>query len=272
MQRKAELSKEMLREQISLREQELAAMLSHLEKQTEMFPSGKINVTRCGNSYQYRLVGGEKGETRIYISKKNDKLIRQLVQKEYNLKIIKELRREIKVLTKCLKEYQPEQIEQCYTEAYPGKQIMIEPVALPDNMYRDRWLQEEYTHKTFIEDSTEYFTDSGERVRSKSEILIANKLYRNGIAYKYEYPVKLMDGRTVHPDFCCLHMRLRREILWEHFGMMDNEDYACNAVKKIEAYAKSGYLLGDNLLATFETAQTPLSSKYLDRIIKAVFV
>lgn len=272
MRKTAELSKETLQEQISLRKQELSAMLTQLEKQTEILPLGKINVTRCGNSYQYRLVDEDKSENRVYISKKNDKLIRQLVQKEYNQKIIKELRREIKALTRCLKEYQPDQLEQCYTEAYPGKQVMINPVVLPDKMYLDRWLQEEYTQKTFQEDSPEYFTDRGERVRSKSEIMIANKLYQKGIAYKYEYPLELTDGRIVHPDFCCLHMRTRREILWEHFGMMDNEEYACNAVKKLEAYAKSGYVMGYNLLATFETTQTPLSSKQLDRVIKAVFV
>ena len=49
---------------------------------------------------------------------------------------------------------------------------------------------------------------------------------------------------------------------------MDNAEYACNAIKKINDYANSGYILGKNFIATFETSNTPINANYIDDIIR----
>ena len=118
-------------------------------------------------------------------------------------------------------------------------------------------------------DCAEYYTDNGERVRSKSEIIIANKLYRYNIPYRYEYPLQLQSDIITHPDFTCLNVKTRQEYIWEHFGIMDNAEYACNAIKKISDYANSGYILGRNFIATFETANTPINANCIDSLIKS---
>ena len=48
-----------------------------------------------------------------------------------------------------------------------------------------------------------YISITGERFRSKSEVNIANYLYRNSISYIYEklYPHKVSEGRSYSPDF-----------------------------------------------------------------------
>lgn len=56
-----------------------------------------------------------------------------------------------------------------------------------------------YTRTDASDKSGEYIqpidiTDKGERVKSKSELTIANALYRSKIPYKYECPIILHNG------------------------------------------------------------------------------
>ena len=51
---------------------------------------------------------------------------------------------------------------------------------------------------------------------------------------------------------------------------MGEPDYAENAVQKLAHYAASGYTIGKKLIATFESAATPLSVKQVQAYIKAL--
>ena len=114
-------------------------------------------------------------------------------------------------------------------------------------------------------DETLFITNRNERVRSKIEVNIANMLDKYNVPYKYEYPMSLVKGETIYPDFLCLNVRTRKEIIWEHFGMMDDIGYLRKNYAKLQSYQLHGYMLGKNLITTFETSKQPLDS----RIIKA---
>lgn len=45
-------------------------------------------------------------------------------------------------------------------------------------------------------------------------------------------------------------------------------EYACNAIRKINDYTNSGYILGKNFIATFETSFTPINVNNIDSLIK----
>ena len=77
-----------------------------------------------------------------------------------------------------------------------------------------------------------------------------------------------MSGRIVYPDFYCLNVRKRREIVYEHFGMMDDPEYANNAVKKIEEYQRNGYWLGKNFIATFESSRKSINTLEIEELAK----
>ena len=110
----------------------------------------------------------------------------------------------------------------------------------------------------------------GERVRSKSEQLIADRLYVNGIPYKYECPITL-DGITFHPDFTILRLSDRKEIYYEHLGRMDDPNYAEENVYKLNTYARNGLIMGNNLYATFETRNQPLDVSIVELLIREEF-
>ena len=50
--------------------------------------------------------------------------------------------------------------------------------------------------------------------------------------------------------------------------MMDKQEYARAAVRKIESYQKNGIYLGERLILTFETEQSVLNSKNIEELAK----
>ena len=134
-----------------------------------------------------------------------------------------------------------------------------------------------WKRKPFAEDASKYFTANEECVSSKSEGIIADALLRHGVPYRYEFPLKLRAehtaGRknseaTFHPDFLCLNLRTREEFFWDHFGMMDDENYSNNAAGKLNLYAENGIYPGRKLIITMETQNEPLNTKTVDKLIK----
>lgn len=53
----------------------------------------------------------------------------------------------------------------------------------------------------FLEEGLVHRTERGELVRSKSELVIADKLHARSVDYAYEQPLTLSNGRTKYPDF-----------------------------------------------------------------------
>lgn len=129
-------------------------------------------------------------------------------------------------------------------------------------------LKEEYTGKEFFEEVPLHITERGERVRSKSEKILADKLFAMGIPYRYEYPLKMKGYGTIYPDFTILKVSSRTEVYLEHFGMMDDPQYCQKAVLKLQTYARNHIYPGKNLLVTFETLQTPLDMKSVEEMLR----
>ena len=122
------------------------------------------------------------------------------------------------------------------------------------------------THGTYIPRS-KLALARRERVRSKSEVIIADTLARHGIPYRYEYPLELKNDRTVHPDFLCLNVRTRAEFYWEHFGLMDDPDYLERTLLKLKSFAENHIIPGKNLIFTMESAACPLSTRQVENLI-----
>lgn len=93
-----------------------------------------------------------------------------------------------------------------------------------------------------------YATEKGDMVRSKSEVIIANILFRSGIDYIYEQPLQCPDKQIISPDFTIYHNG--RTFYWEHLGLLGKSDYDKNWKDKYERY-KSMQLL-DFLITTEE--------------------
>ena len=133
-----------------------------------------------------------------------------------------------------------------------------------DQLLND-WMNEAYKGKEFQEGTMMILSEKGERVRSKSEKILADYFFRNGIPYKYEKPLLLKGYGTVYPDFTLFSPKLRKEIYWEHEGRMDDPVYARSAVKKIYGYEQNGIFEGERLILTYETEETVMNTRDIER-------
>jgi len=97
-------------------------------------------------------------------------------------------------------------------------------------------------------------TDKGHMVRSKSELVIANLLYDQGKGINYEYE-QILDGTKVlgrlHPDFSFADAAGDR-VIWEHLGMMHDDEYVRGWNWKLAWYKENGFELGKNLFTSEE--------------------
>ena len=256
---------------------ELSNLLAIKQKALKAAPEGNLRISKSNGAVQYYHKSTSEKTGGHYILAKNKKLAQQLAQKEYDKKVLAAANQELKLLNRTLHQYEQLQIrskiaEKIFSRLTKMRQKLIKPVRLADETFAAQWLGLSYEKKPFAEDSTKYATARGDFVRSKSENIIADTLYRMSIPYRYEFPLELKteDGRRIklHPDFCCLNLRARQEFYWEHFGMMDVLDYAEKAVAKLKLYAHNGIFPGRNLIITTETSKQPLSTKLVEKIIK----
>ena len=152
------------------------------------------------------------------------------------------------------------------------RQLLVTPVEPIWEKELAKWYDSEYHGKEFYEGTAEIVTEKGERVRSKSEKILADYFYRNNILYQYEKPLYLKGYGTIYPDFTFLSPRTRREIYWEHDGKMDDPAYAKSAVRKIDTYQKNGIYPGENLILTFETSDIPLNTRTIQEMVRRFLV
>ena len=112
---------------------------------------------------------------------------------------------------------------------------------------------------------------SGEKLRSKSEVIIANALYMNHIPYRYECELTFGDV-SLHPDFTILHPVTFEIFYWEHFGMMDVPAYRESTYQKLRLYGEHHIYPGDRLITTYESETSPLDSEKIQKIIAQNFL
>lgn len=212
----------LLRERIA----ELSAVEGMLSKRLSRAPAGVLNVSPHRGGFQYFRVTAKTGRKGEYIPERKMSLASAIAQRDYDAKMLAEIQRQRGALEKCVEKYDVSVAENLYAQLHPARRSLVAPLVYPDDDFVARWSAVNYSGRGFDADGPMLMTARGERVRSKSEIIIADALFRRGIPYRYEYPHELLLAGArnrkrivVYPDFTCLNVRTHREIVWEHFGM-----------------------------------------------------
>ena len=258
-------------DQLIIEERILQEQVDLLKERKSNYPEGILEISYSHGHVQYyrRDCSSDRNRARRVYIRKNDKSIAGMfAQRDYDLKLLGELQERLTAVSKARTAYEqtsPEGIIRSFTKE---RQDLIIPLIPSDIQFIRDWQSQEYKGKPFAEDSPQIFTARGERVRSKSEKIIADTLERKGIPYKYEAMMTLKDGITVYPDFRVLNVRKRKEFIWEHLGMMDDENYASRAVNKLNIYFTSGFFPGEQLIFTMESLKSPLGTKIIEMIIE----
>lgn len=252
------LKKMLMQEQKRLKE-----IIKKAKEGAEGFPEGSLRISNDrGHVRFYHCVEDRLGR---YIPRKNSQLPKQLAQKDYQEEVIQVATERLKQISRILKDYEDDEIEQIYMASHPERKTLITPIEPSAEQLISDFLNETYKGKEFQEGTPVILSEKGERVRSKSEKILADYFFRNDIPYKYEKPLLLKGYGTVHPDFTLFAPKLRKEIYWEHEGRMDDPVYARSAVKKINGYEQNEIFVGERLILTFETEETVINTKDIER-------
>lgn len=243
------------------REIQLLKIKKDKEKSLLKAPEGYLRVCSSNGKVQYYYRNDPKDFNGVYMNEKERKLAEKLAQKDYDQKVLKAVEKELQAIKKYREKYPAKNAEEIFGILHEGRKKLIKPIKPTTEQYVQNWESYEYKGKHFFEDTPEFYTAKGERVRSKSEVIIADTLHREGIPYRYECPVYFEKIGNIYPDFTVLNKRTRKEMYWEHFGIMDEPVYAENMVRKLNTYAQSGMFSGKNLIATYESKNIPLNQK-----------
>lgn len=255
-----------LKEMLLEEERRLACIIEKGKERLQNAPEGTLQVSGRKDATQYYYCNDDGEKT--YIRKENQDIIQKLAQKEYDKRVLRFAEKRSKQIKRLTKDYEEDEIEKIYWLEHPEKRRVICPVEVPWEEQLKQWEEEIYTPKSFQEGTAVILTEKGERVRSKSEKIMADFFYNNGIPYKYEKTLYLKNVGIVYPDFTFLSPVLRKEIYWEHDGRMDDPKYAEYAVRKIHAYEQSDIWPGERLILTFETEKTILDIEIIKKLLE----
>ena len=250
-----------------------AKKLENLEFQArrclDIMPKKQLYCFERKSGFQY--YDGKK-----YLGKKEAEHAKNMAMRDCYEKMYPAIKEALKGIKALLEFFENKTLDNIYEKMNEGKKILIgNDVDTPESRIR-RFKEEKYDPGNFNEDDkSEYYTEKGERVRSKAEVIIANALYMRGIPYHYEQPMYLQAGsRKVlfRPDFQTVNISTGRRWILEHFGMMDSENYYKGAVQKIRVYENNGIMLGRNLILLYETSENPLSMRSVKKYIEEYLI
>lgn len=265
-----------LEEALRKKEKELKEIEARMKGIRREGPEGTLQVSTIRGCYRYyRNLAGETGEesVREYLPQKEHSLAAQMAQGEYDKSFCRELDRQLHMVQRMLKNYDSQRLSDTYEKMHPGKKIFVKPYHMGDEAFRKQWIEKAYEKNPYPFDEKEVLTEGGERVRSKSEAFIADRLRQYGIPYRYEAALATWGGKVLYPDFTILNVRKRTIYYWEHFGRMDDPEYVNKqCIKKLEEMREMGIFPGKNLICTFESTAYPFAGRGVNDLIEEFLI
>lgn len=251
--------------------------ISRLEASLRALPDGNLICTRNGSKGQYVRWYANTGNGLRYLSKKERELAKKLAQRKYLSLELAKLIKQLEHLT------DPEFIrnQNIYSEKICALTSDSSPYAglLADYskdfqvgaFTPDIWQNASFPTNPSHPEHLLHKSLSGEKLRSKSEVIIANALFMNHIPYRYECEL-LLGEVSLFPDFTILHPVTHEVFYWEHFGLMNNPDYRNNASQKLRLYLENQIYPSERLITTFESDTLPLDSGKIQHLIEQYFL
>lgn len=251
------------------RKEYLENLMATIRKNNENLPEGKLRISNDGGNLHYYCITEPYDTHGKYIPKKNYILACELAQKDYQQRLYKEAEKEWKDINTFLRKHRETHLEDIYINLNSYRKEIVDPIVISDDMFIKQWEAQVYETNPYYQDEKVYLTKKEEKVRSKSEVLLADMYYEMGIPYRYEAELCLKNGKKKYPDFTILDVRTRSIIYHEHMGLLDSEEYRRANLCKLEEYRKNGIFLGKNLFITYEAEGVYLNIKEIKETVKS---
>ena len=255
---------------------QLENALKQVDEFLENVPQGSLKwQNKNGKTYYYHQFMQNNKWVRRYIKKGELLLAKTLAQKQYYISIRPILEKMLDEIKRFIKKCPLNELEEIYDNLSVERKNLVMPLQASAKEKVKQWETEVYEKNLMYPENLRFETEKGDMVRSKSEVIIANILYRNrkNILYKYERPLEVIENgrqKTIYPDFTILNKHTGEITYWEHAGRMDDPYYANDFVKKMNTYIANDLLPGRDVVVSFESQSTPLDIKVVKRLVKQI--
>ena len=201
-------------------------------------------------------------------------------ERRFLKKALPEFEKNIRMLQKLKNEYRP--FDAAAVNAGLPKAYRMSPEHLREVIGMDearKWQQKAFAEKERLDarlgvrfpEELKHTAKNGVKMRSKSEVVIANGLIDAGILFVYELPVKIF-GKWIRPDFTLYCPRTGRIIYWEHVGGLYSDGYRNDFVLKMDTYHWAKLVPGVDFLLSFEDLKGNLNSDIIDTMIRELLL
>lgn len=261
------IARKIIRRYFIIQKKEIIAKIEkeikELSAKSKKLPKENIYYCKNGKYIQWYKVSSGSPQ---YIPSKNKDVIKKLVYKKFVDKRLAFLKAQQRTLAPLLKLHSRsiEEYEKMISDSH--YMSLITDLIPPSVSGYKSWANMDYPRNHNHPENLIHPTVGNLIVRSKAESMIATALSNHGIPFRYEF-LHTLSGIDLFPDFTIIIPSSGKMVIWEHFGLMDNEDYVNELKHKIELYAKNGFLMGDNLICSFENQAKPLSILEIEKLI-----
>lgn len=249
-------------------------IIADLESQTSLaeqyrhrlldLPEGKLSASTIkGRTYYYKVDQGKK----LYLGKADCEDVKLLQTRAHLIESLKRIEKNCKALHHLLEEYEsiePDIINRNVPKAYQLSEQR--DYQFTDWIDLQEWGSAKYDKNTKYPDRLIHRTLKGERVRSKSEVIIADILFLKGVEYHYEENLTL-GKETIAPDFKVAVASQRRFRRIEHFGMLSSSKYLEDCLWKLRLYFSHKFVPWDDIIFTFEAQDGGIDAQTIGWIV-----
>ena len=233
------------------------------KRKVKTLPGGCLNCKRTESGAEYYLVE-RKTRKQTYVPKNQENMVDEIKLRKRLEISISILEKNIAAQEKMLMKYQPYEFNNI--EKIIPKIYRTQPPPTEEKVHiKDRI--------RVFDDGVIHLTSFGLKVRSKSEVMIAELLKSKQVEFEYERPLILKNALgenvKIHPDFTFTG-RYGDKLYWEHFGLLGTRQYRADVLKKMETYIINGIMPSVRLFMTAESADGSIDAGVIMRTIEMI--
>ena len=237
----------------------------------------KLHIMNTGGRTYFASYHEQQGAiSNRYLGKQAHPAVQAIQQRYYLEHVIANLESNIKEMDRFAARYKtidPNRLRDSFPKAYQfdAQEIFKLAGTIDERAWAKAAQQGDYCASESHPEHLTQIAADGHYVRSKSEVIITN------ILLSYDLPIRheeegIFGGMPIAPDFTIYSKKLHREIIWEHFGLMNDPRYQQKYQRKMAAFATAGYLPYINLITTFDDTDGNIDSRQIDRLVKEFFL
>ena len=230
-----------------------------------------------GRKYYSKYWEKEGVRKSVYIGAESVPEVKRVKEIHFLKQALKELEKQSRVIEACLRAsksvvFDPADVNMALPKAYRLTPEHLKEVVGPDAA--ERWYERAIRDKTQLDrryppvypSGLTKTAKDGTRMRSKSEVLIANELINNGILFIYEMPMWI-GGQLIHPDFMFYSRKYNKVIIWEHAGKLGDPGYMADFSTRMDTYTRGGLIPCVDIIFTFDTISGDIDARTIQAII-----